>query len=544
MVRRRLLVAAVAVSWWLAFVDSTAVNVALPSIQRQFDMSNTADDWVVSAFLLTSAVLIAAGGRGADIFGRRRVFLTGMGLFLIASALCGGAVSGLMLIAGRGLQGVGAALVAPSGVALVTTNLPADERGRALGWVAAIGSTVFAAGPLLGGSINDELGWRWIFFINVPLALVIMGIMAAVAAESRDDRVSRLDVRGLLALSAGLTALVLGLSQGPEWGFESPTILALLCGAVVLLVAFAVIESRARNPLISPRLLRRPRVIAAGAVGFASNFVMLAVFVFGVLYCEKGLGFSALAAALVFLAATVPQLVMSPVAGLLADRVGPAVPVVSGIVIMAVAVAWLSVIVDHAGVLMLTPALATFGLSMAFVNAPSRLAAQSAAPRSYQGMVAGVIATLNRMGSMLGVVVVGAVFVAMQSGNALDHLRHAGLRLDRDDKAALDSVLVHGNTGRSELHEVPSRLAGAVRHAAHVGLTYAFSNSLRVLAIVAALAGLAALLLFRMKAPPEPILAPVEGGPPASVAMLGPRIPAPNQDEINGPRPRRYHLRR
>ncbi|HEX6476673.1 MAG TPA: MFS transporter [Acidimicrobiales bacterium] len=545
-VRRRFLVVALAASWWIAFIDSTAVNVALPSIQRQFAMSSTADDWVVTSFLLTSAVVIAAGGRGADIFGRRRVFMLGMGLFLVASTLCGVALTGGMLIVARGLQGVGAALLAPAAIALVTTNIPLEQRGRALGWMAAIGSTVFAAGPLLGGIITNELGWRWIFYFNVPVAVLIMVAVAAVAVESHDERARHLDVRGFLALSAGLTGLVLGLSQGPEWGFESPVTLVLLGVSGLLLVAFGVIESRTRDPLISLRLLRRPRVLAAGAVGFASNFVVLAVFVFGLLYCEKGLGFSPLTAALIFLAVTVPQLVTSPLSGQLADRVGPAAPVIGGIAIMAFAVFWLSAIADHAGVAALTPVLATFGVGTALVTTPARLMAQAAAPRRYQGMIAGVTSTLNRLGSILGVVIVGSILVALQYGNANDQLSRVGLHLQGNDHAALDSVLVQGTTGRKQLHEVPSTLIGVIRHAAHEGLTYAFSNSMRLIAVVAALAGVAALLLFRAKAPPEPpgdaAPAPVDRDPADPPSVPGSWLPSLDRLEVTDHRSGRYHL--
>ncbi|HEY3701309.1 MAG TPA: MFS transporter, partial [Acidimicrobiales bacterium] len=212
--RRRLLLAAVILSVAAGFIDLTAVSVALPAIQRDFDISTTTTHWVVLGFLVTSASLVAAAGRFADIFGRRRVFLLGLGVFTLASVLCGVSTNEWWLIGARALQGVGSAALVPAGIALVTTGVPERERGMALGSVAAMATGGYVVGPVLGGIIVDHASWRWIFFINVPMAVAIATLVLTAAAESRDERVRTIDYRGLVMLTGGLTTIVLGVSRG------------------------------------------------------------------------------------------------------------------------------------------------------------------------------------------------------------------------------------------------------------------------------------------------------------------------------------------
>jgi EmrB/QacA subfamily drug resistance transporter len=503
--RRRLLLAAVTLSVAAGFIDLTAVSVALPSIQRDFDISTTTTHWVVLGFLVTSASLVAAAGRFADIFGRRRVFLLGLGVFTLASVLCGVSTNEWWLIGARALQGVGSAALVPAGIALVTTGVPERERGMALGSVAAMATGGYVVGPVLGGIIVDHASWRWIFFINVPMALAIATLVLTAAAESRDERVRTIDYRGLALLTGGLTTIVIGVSRGPELGFASPMTVGLIGGGCVLLAGFLRHEARAREPLIRPEIMRHRHMIAASAVGFFSQFAAFSLVILGVTFVQKAFGLSAFLAGLVFLPRLLPELLFARRAGHIADVVGPTVPIGIGMAVIAAATAAVSVLADRS-YLVLVVAFAAVGLGVAMVDAPRRVAAQSSVSREYQGVVAGISSTTTRLGATFGIAVLGSVIVAIQYGRSVHLLAQAGVRVNQGDRFTLDSVLANGNAGAGRLRQLSPQAAGPIRRAAHDAYTYAFSNSMRVAAVAVAVAGLVSVVLLSSRA--EPVAAP------------------------------------
>jgi EmrB/QacA subfamily drug resistance transporter len=486
---------ALSMSIW--FIDDTAVTVALPTIERHFDISSTAAQWTITAYLLAAAAGVAAAGRIADIFGRRRVFLVGVATFMVSSMLCGLAVTDWWLIAARVLQGGGAALMGPAAVALITTSFPPARRGRALGTVAAAASVALALGPLVGGAIVEGLGWRWIFFLNVPVAALVIVLVHAVATESRDEAARRVDVRGVVLLTAGLCALVLGLAESPAWGFGSARTIGLIAGAAGFLVVFGLVEARADDPLIHLRVLRHPHVLVASTVGLCNQFVVIALAVFAIAYFQVSFGLSPLEAGLLFLPTVLPQAVTARLAGKLADTVGPAIPIVAGMATMAVAMLWLSYGAEqHSYLMMIAPMLA-FGIGIALVVTPTRVAAQAAVGEEHQGVVAGVMSTFNRLGAVLGIAVVGAVIVALQHSRTIELLAHRQISPDSNDRAALDSILYHGHAGNLALADDPRRFVAPVRHAAGDAFSYAFANGMRFGAVVAGIAAVLGLLLLR-----------------------------------------------
>lgn len=499
---------AITLSVALGFIDTTAVGVALPSIQRDFDTSTIAAHWVVLAFLLTSASLVAAAGRAGDVLGRRRVYLVGLGLFALASLLCGAATDEWWLVAGRAVQGIGSAAMSPAAIALLTTNSPEGDRGRALGSVAAMASVGLAVGPLLGGFITVHLSWRWIFFINEPLAILIALLVLRAAVESRDEHVHGIDYRGLALLTLGLTSLIVGISRGPDAGFGSPITLTLVSLGGVLLTMFLLAEARAREPLIRLEILRHRHVAAANTVGFFSQFAVFSLIIFGMSFVQKAFGLSAFLAGLVFLPRILPQLLFARRVGRIADSVGPTVPVGVGMGVIAVTLAVVSVLADHGYVVMIF-AFLSVGLGVALIDTPRRLAAQSAVASEYQGVVAGISSTVTRLGATLGITLLGTLLVASQYGRSLHLLAQSGIRLDQDDRFALDSLLANGLSGKSELRELPPQLAGPVQHAAHNAYTYAFTQSMRVAAAAVLVAGVVAIVLLRARA--EPVAPPASG---------------------------------
>ncbi len=250
--------------WWtlgamcfalfMVMLDNTVVNVALPSIQRDLKADISDLEWVVNGYTLTFAVLIATGGRLGDIFGRRRMFLTGVVIFALTSATAGLAVDSTMLIVSRAVQGIGAALMMPATLSIVTHAFPANERGKAIGTWAGVSALALSIGPVVGGALTEYVSWRAIFFINLPVAVAAVVATLFAVRESRDDSVGRtVDYPGIVALTAGLTAIVLALIEGNAWGWGSAEIVALLVGGAAALAVFVAIElPPARRWLTSP----------------------------------------------------------------------------------------------------------------------------------------------------------------------------------------------------------------------------------------------------------------------------------------------------
>jgi EmrB/QacA subfamily drug resistance transporter len=446
---------------------------------------------------------VAAAGRAADILGRRRVYLFGLGLFALSSLFCGAAPNEWWLIVGRGLQGVGGAAIGPAGIALVTTRVSTTEQGRALGSVAAMASVGLAVGPLLGGIITEYLGWRWIFFINLPVAVLIAALVLRAAVESRDENAHGIDYRGLALLTSGLTAFILGLTRGPEVGFLSPLTIALVGGGLLLLAAFVLQEARVRDPLIRLAILRDRHMKAASIVGFFSQFAAFAFIVLGVSFVQKAFGLSAFVAGLVLLPRVLPRLLLSRRAGRLADTVGPTLPIGVGMALIAATMAAVSVAASQSYLVMVF-AFFAIGIGFALVDTPRRVAAQSSVAREYQGVVAGINSTMTRLGGTLGITILGSVLVATQYGRSVDLLSQTGVRVDQGDRFALDSLLVKGKIGSAELRQLPPHAAGSIRHAASDAYAYAFANSMRLAAIAVAVAGVVAVALLRSRADPVP----------------------------------------
>jgi EmrB/QacA subfamily drug resistance transporter len=333
--------------WWtlgamcfalfMVMLDNTVVNVALPSIQRDLKADISDLEWVVNGYTLTFAVLIATGGRLGDIFGRRRMFLTGVVIFALTSATAGLAVDSTMLIVSRAVQGIGAALMMPATLSIVTHAFPANERGKAIGTWAGVSALALSIGPVVGGALTEYVSWRAIFFINLPVAVAAVVATLFAVRESRDDSVDRtVDYPGIVALTAGLTAIVLALIEGNAWGWGSAEIVALLVGGAAALAVFVAIELRSRAPMVDFALFRSRQSIGANLIAFIITFAMMGSFFFMALYLQDILGYGALEAGIRFLPTTLVIAVVAPVAGRLSDRFGPVWPMSVGLAVLSV----------------------------------------------------------------------------------------------------------------------------------------------------------------------------------------------------------------
>jgi EmrB/QacA subfamily drug resistance transporter len=410
--------------WWilaamsgvlgLIVLDETVVGVALATIQPELAMSQVESHWVVNAYLLTFTCFVAVGGRLGDVLGHRGFFVTGVAIFGLASLAAGLAPSGAWLIAARGLQGIGAAVVFPASWAMMTSIFPAEQRGTAFGIQVTVGGLFMSMGPLLGGLFTETLSWRWIFWINLPVVAVIAAIVwsawKAPPAECRGP--SKIDWPGLFSLVGGLTALVTGLMQGAEWGWGAPATLALLCAGVVLLALFIVWERRTAHPLIQLGLLRDATFTGGILVFFMFQFNKIAVFVFIALYLQDALGFSPIDAGLVVMLAVVPTLVTSLLSGRAADRFGSRRPLFIGLSLNGAALILVALATTVHSVALLMAPLVVWGAMLPFIAVSARRALMSAVPKAQQGEASGVNLTVQMLGGTVGMALCSALLVA------------------------------------------------------------------------------------------------------------------------------------
>ena len=415
--------------WWtlgamcfalfMIMLDNTVVNVALPSIQRDLGASISGLEWTVNGYTLSFAVLLATGGRLGDIFGRRLGFLFGVIVFAASSATAGLAQETWMLVASRIVQGVGAAFMMPATLSIITDAFPASERGKAIGTWAGVSALALAIGPVVGGLLTEHVSWRAIFYLNLPVAVAAVFAALFAVRESRDRTVGReVDYAGVTVLTAALTALVLALVEGNAWGWGSPEILGLIGGAVALLALFVWIELRVAAPMVQFRLFASRNFVGATIVAFVVSFAMLGMFFFLALYMQGILGYSPLEAGVRFLPSTLMIVIVAPIAGRLADRVGSRWLIFSGLAIVSLALYGLTLIDSNTTYGDILPGFVLMGIGIALTMSPMTTAAMNAVTEDKAGIASGVLSMSRMIGGTFGVAATGAIFQAQGGGLA------------------------------------------------------------------------------------------------------------------------------
>ncbi|HJU48248.1 MAG TPA: DHA2 family efflux MFS transporter permease subunit, partial [Gaiellaceae bacterium] len=333
--------------WWalaliclvqfMVVLDIAIVNVALPSIQTDLGFSQENLQWVISAYALVFGGFLLLGGRVADLVGRRRVFMLGLVLFSIGSLLCGLAWNDVSLIGARAIQGLGAATVSPAALSILTTTFQEGrERNIALGAWGAVGGFGAAAGVLLGGILTDALSWEWIFFVNVPVGILAFLVTPLIVGESRDERVHAFDALGAVLVTSGLVLLVLGITQGQTWGWDSGRVIGVFVAAVALLLAFVGWESRQREPLVPFAFFRNRTRTAANVAGLVLGTVLFSMFLLLTLYMQQVLGYSAMKTGVAYLAVAGTAVLWANVAAVVVNRVGVKPALVFGMTLLTV----------------------------------------------------------------------------------------------------------------------------------------------------------------------------------------------------------------
>ena len=411
---RALIIVCVAV--FMLLLDITVVNVALPSIQRDLNTSFTDLQWVVDAYSLLLATCMLNAGTLGDLFGRKRIFIGGIALFTLASALCGSATSPLFLNLARGLQGVGGAAMFAVSLAIISQEFQGRERGTAFGiWGATVGAAV-AIGPLVGGALTEWAGWRWIFFVNVPIGIACVTAALRYLHESRDEGHGGFDWLGFVFFTGGLFSLVLGLLRGESWGWGSGKTVGLFAAAVVLLVCFVIAELRQKVAMFDLALFRKPSFTAAQIVAFTISSSMFSMFLFFTLYLQDQLHFSPLATGLRFLPLSLLAFVAAPLSGRLSTRIPVRILLGVGMALVGLALVLMHGLTASSGWTALLPGFLVGGLGIGLVNpALAGVAVGVVEPRR-AGMASGINNTFRQVGIATGIAGLGAIFQSKVHG--------------------------------------------------------------------------------------------------------------------------------
>ncbi|MBM0260317.1 MFS transporter [Micromonospora sp. 4G55] len=410
------MLALLGVAQFMLILDVTVVVIALPDIGADLGLQRETLTWVVSAYTLMFGGLMLLGGRAADLFGSRRVVLLGLLVFTVASLVTGLAADAEMLIGGRVAQGVGAAMLSPAALSVVTRSFHGEERNKALGIWSALGGSGFAIGVLLGGVLTAGPGWQWVFYINVPIGLVVLVALARMLpAELPQGARARLDVPGAILVTAATGMAIYGLINAGDRGWLSAVTLATLAGAVVLYVLFAVVQRTVRSPLMDLRILTRRSVAGGTFLILVATALMLAVFFLGSFYLQHYKGYGALRTGLLFLPVALATVIGTQIAGHVVGRLGGRTVAMAGLAIAALGTA-VPAFWDGSAVVVTGISVAAVGIGATFVAASTTALGQIAHHEA--GLASGLLSTFHEFGAALGVAVVSSIAAASIAGGS------------------------------------------------------------------------------------------------------------------------------
>ncbi len=409
--RRWLVLAILCVGVFMLLLDGTIVNIAVPNIMTSLGTGFSEVEWVMNAYLLTFAVLLITSGRLGDLYGRKAMFMAGLSVFSLASLACGLAPSVGFLIAFRAVQGVGGAMMMPNTLSIISNVFPPEERGKAMGFWGGVSGISLALGPSLGGLLVEAASWRWIFFINVPIGLILLPVAYRFVPESTEPGAAKqIDYPGVIVLTLSLLALTFALIEGQNYGWTSPLILSLFAAAVIGLVVFVLIERRQSQPLMQLSLFKDRNFSTTNGIGLILSFGMMGVFFLLPVFLQAILGYSAIKAGLVMTPLAVVIIVAAPLSGTLSDRVGPKWLIFAGMLVTALGfILTRRVMVPDASwqSMVLPFAVAGFGIGMVMPVMTS--AVMGSVPPEKAGQASGVLSSVRQIGSVLGIAVMGAV---------------------------------------------------------------------------------------------------------------------------------------
>jgi EmrB/QacA subfamily drug resistance transporter len=499
--RQGLILVAMCLGVFVVVLDTTIVSNALPTIQGHFGLTTTRLAWIANVYLLVIASLVITGGRLGDLYGRRRLFVVGIGIFALGSALSGAAPSAAWLLGSRAFQGVGAALIAPISLSIINDAFPPRTRGRAIGTWAASAGAALSVGLVLGGLLTQDLSWRWVFYVNEPVSAAVVVITLRAVRESRDPTAShRLDIGGFLAVTGGLFGVVLATTQGRQWGWGSWETVTCFAAGLAFLALFVVIERVVGEPIAPLSLFRHRTFSGANGVAVLVSFGYAGTLYFVPLYMQDLRGYGPIASGAAILPLTLAIALGAPVAGRLVDRVGARWPVSVGLLVMAVGFVLLGRITMATGYGELVVPFLLVGIGIGLVLAPMSAAVMGSAPATRAGAASGILDMNRHVGGVLGIAVLGACFSA--SANHQLHVLLAGLTSGQRTWVVQRFVPVLDNPKNLALAlaRVSPKNAAAVVQGGHQLFLSGFVTTTRVAAVVSLLGSVVAAVTLRRHA--------------------------------------------
>jgi EmrB/QacA subfamily drug resistance transporter len=480
----------------MLLLDITIVNVALPDIQQSLTSSFADLQWVVDAYALTLASLLLTAGSLADMYGRRRLYLAGLGVFTAASVLCGAASSTLMLELSRGLQGVGGAVMFSVSLALLANAFRGRERGVAFGVWGSINGVAVAVGPVLGGALVSGFSWRAIFFVNLPIGLGAIALTLARVAESRERGVRRPDWAGFVLFTAGLGCLVFALIEAGRRTFTDPLVLGCFGAAAVLLVVFVAIEALGRHPMFDLALFRLPTFSGGAIAAFGISASLYSMLLYLVLYLQDVLGYSAFGTGLRLLVLSGCVLAVAGIAGRLTAHVPVRLLIGAGLLLTGAGLLLMRGLTASSSWTHLIAGLAVAGVGSGFVNPPLASTAVGVVAPQRAGMASGINSTFRQVGIATGIALLGTLFSNRLTSAVTDLVAGTPLA-GRGEQIA--SALRSGEAGRLFQHARSHAEAATLQHIARGSFTTALDHILLVAAVIALVTGVAAFALIRSK---------------------------------------------
>jgi len=488
---------AVCVGIFMLLLDLTIVNVALPSIEHAFHASLSDLQWVVDAYALTLAALLLTSGSLADLFGRRIVFAIGIVAFSAGSLLCGTSTGPLFLILARAFQGIGGAIMFATSLALIANAFHGRERGVAFGVFGSVSGIAVAVGPVLGGVITSGIGWRWIFFVNVPIGVLALAVTLLMVDESRNPAATRPDWAGFVMFSGGLAALVFGMIRSTADGWSSGVVVGSLVGSAVLLALFVWVELRQTAPMLDLSLLRKPTFTGGLLAAFALSASLFSLLTYVVLYLQNVLRLSAIATGVRFLVLSGAMLLTASVAGRLTNSVPVKWLMAPGFVLVGVGLLLMHGITPSDSWTHLVAGLVLAGLGSGLINVPLASTAVGVVEPDRSGMASGINSTFRQVGIATGIAALGSIFASQIRSTITARLAATPLR---SASSAIEADVLNGQSSAPAGVGHPS---AAVTHLVHsvaaAGLINALNDILLIGAVIALVAAVGTFALIRQK---------------------------------------------
>lgn len=410
--RKWWLLAAMTASLSLVFIDQTALSVALPPMQRELNVSNMMLQWIINAYLLALAALVVFGGKLGDLISHRKTFLVGISIFTLSCLTCAQAQSGLSVVISRIFQGIGGALMIPATSSILIRAFPNEERGKAIGMYVGIASIFLAAGPILGGLLTQYLSWRWVFWLNLPLALVAIVLTWLAHPKSDENPALQIDWLGFGLFATSMFCLIFALMEAVNWGWLSPYIVGLFITTAVLLTLFLKLEQRVKHPFIELNLFRNQPFLLSSITLILIQSAAMSI-VFWIIYLQDILHFTPSTSGLATLPIMLPLMFMAPIGGKLRDKHGPRLPMLFGTTITALSFAWIGFAATKQSYAWLFPGFLAYGLAIPLIVSNCMSTAMSSVEPRQHGLASGMLSGARQLGNCLGLAVLASTLIGL-----------------------------------------------------------------------------------------------------------------------------------